>query len=138
MNFLLRIIINALAIWIAVWLLPGMTITGSEWLAGSLGETGSAVVAYLVIGLIFGLVNAVVRPIVAFVSIPITCLTLGLFGFVINAAMLLLTAWLSGFTPIVLQIDTFFWTALLAAIIVTVVSAVAETLLPDRAERQRD
>jgi putative membrane protein len=83
------------------------------------------VLAYLFIGLIFGLVNALVRPIVSLLSLPITILTLGLFTIIINAAMLYLTSWLSSYTPVHFTIDSFFWTAVLAAIIITVVSLVA-------------
>ena len=65
------------------------------------------------------------RPIVSLLSLPITILTLGLFTIVINAAMLYLTSWLSSYTPVHFTIDSFFWTAVLAAIIITVVSLVA-------------
>ena len=83
------------------------------------------VLAYFFIGLIFGLVNAFVRPLVSFLSLPITILTLGLFTMVINAAMLYLTSWISSYTPVHFTIDSFFWTAVLAAIIITLISLVA-------------
>jgi putative membrane protein len=85
-------------------------------------------VAYLFIGLIFGVVNAFVRPLVRLLALPITILTLGLFAIVINAAMLYLTAWISSYTPVHLTIDSFFWTAVLAAIIISLVSLVAGLL----------
>ncbi|WP_029089023.1 phage holin family protein [Brevibacterium album] len=137
MGFLIRTVINALALAAAVWLLPGMDITGSQALAESLGTGPAAVVAYLVVALVFGLVNALVRPLVALVSAPITCLTLGLFSIVVNALMITLTAWLSGFTPFVLEVESFFWTAVLAAIVIAIVSAVLGLVLPD-GERERD
>lgn len=138
MNLILRIIVNALALAAAVWFLPGMEIAGSDAIAASLGDTGSTVVAYLVIGALFGVVNALVRPLVELVALPLTCLTLGLFAVVINALMLLLTAWVSQFTPITLSFDGFL-TALLAAIIVAIVSAVLGWVMPDRrAERSRE
>ena len=59
---------------------------------------------------------------------PITILTLGLFTIVINAAMLYLTSWISGYTPVHFTIDSFFWTAVLAAIIISVISVVAGRL----------
>ena len=103
---------------------------------GGTGQTGSnrvptppdIILAYLFIGLIFGLVNALVKPIVSLLSLPITILTLGLFTVVINAAMLYLTSWLSSYTPVHFTIDAFFWTAVLAAIIITVISLVADRL----------
>lgn len=131
MRFLVRILVNALALAAAVLLLPGVTISGSDSLAASIGDTPATLVAYACIALVFGVVNAFVKPIVSFVSTPLTCLTLGLFSIIVNALMLVLTAWLSEFTPFVLSIDTFFWSAVLAAIVVAVVSALLGWLLPD-------
>jgi putative membrane protein len=139
MRFLVRILVNALALAAAVLLLPGVTISGSDSLAASIGDTPATLVAYACIALVFGVVNAFVKPIVSFVSTPLTCLTLGLFSIIVNALMLVLTAWLSEFTPFVLSIDTFFWSAVLAAIVVAVVSALLGWLLPDtRSEAVRD
>ncbi|MFF1383683.1 phage holin family protein [Arthrobacter sp. NPDC058288] len=131
-SFIVRVLINGLALWIASWILPGMDIstTATTEAVAQGGVTQGTdplgvVLAYLFIGLIFGLVNALVRPIVSLLSLPITILTLGLFTIVINAAMLFLTSWLSSYTPVHFTIDSFFWTAVLAAIIITVVSLVA-------------
>jgi putative membrane protein len=131
-SFILRVLINGLALWIASWILPGLDISTSattEAVANS-GvtqgtETIGIILAYLFIGLIFGVVNAFVRPLVSILSLPITILTLGLFTIVINAAMLYLTSWLSSYTPVHFSIDSFFWTAVLAAIIITLISLVA-------------
>ena len=129
-RFLLQVIVSAVALWVAAWLLPGMDITTTAAAgvaanagAGTASSTVGLVLGYLFLGLIFGLVNAVVKPIVSFLSLPVTCLTLGLFALVVNAAMLGLTAWISGYTPVHLTLDSFV-TALLGAIIVAVVSAV--------------
>jgi putative membrane protein len=88
-------------------------------------DTAGIVLAYLFIGAIFGLVNALVRPLVSLLALPITILTLGLFTIVINAAMLYLTSWISSYTPVHFTIDSFFWTAVFAAIIITLISLVA-------------
>ena len=118
MSFLIRVIVNALALAAAVWVVPGLKIIAA-------GEgTMSTVIAYLVVAVIFGLVNALVRPIVKLFSLPITCLTLGLFTIVINALMLLLTSWLTTFTPIELVIEQFWWDAIAGTIIIAIVSAV--------------
>ena len=118
MSFLIRVIVNALALAAAVWVVPGLKIVAA-------GEgTMSTVIAYLVVAVIFGLVNALVRPIVKLFSLPITCLTLGLFTIVINALMLLLTSWLTTFTPIELVIEQFWWDAIAGTIIISIVSAV--------------
>lgn len=134
-SFIVRVIINGLALWVASWILPGLDISTSattEAVAKSGVSQGTdavgVILAYLFIGLIFGLVNAFVRPVISFLSLPITILTLGLFTIVINAAMLYLTSWISSYTPVHFTIDSFFWTAVLAAIIVTIISLVADRL----------
>jgi putative membrane protein len=134
-SFIGRVLINALALWIASWVLPGLDITTSAT-TDAVAKTGVAegtdvagtTLAYLFIGLIFGLVNAFIRPLVSFLSLPITILTLGLFTIVISAAMLYVTSWISSFTPVHFTIDSFFWTAVLAAIIITLISLVAGRL----------
>jgi len=134
-SLFVRVIVNALALWIASWILPGLDISTSAT-TGAVANSGVSqgtdtigiILAYLFIGLIFGLVNALVKPLVSLLSLPITILTLGLFTIVINAAMLYLTSWLSSYTPVHFTIDSFFWTAVLAAIIITVVSLVAGRL----------
>lgn len=125
-KFVLRVIINALALWIASMLLPGLSVTAtasSEFLNGS--PVAAKVLAFLVIGLIFGVVNALIKPIIKLLSLPVTILSLGLFTIIINAAMLWLTSWLSSFAPARLVIDRFFWTAVLAAILISVISLLA-------------
>lgn len=128
-KFVVRTLLNALALWIAAWILPGINvaITASTGFEAD-HPTASKVVAFIFIGLVFGLVNAVVKPIVKLVSLPVTILTLGLFTVVINAAMLWLTAWLSEFTPVHFTIDTFFFTAVWAAIIISIISMLTSGL----------
>lgn len=131
-SFIVRVLINGLALWIASWILPGLDISTSAT-TEAVAKTGvtegtdtiGIILAYLFVGVIFGVVNAFIRPLVAFLSLPITILTLGLFTIVINAAMLYLTSWISSYTPVHFTIDSFFWTAVLAAIIITLISLVA-------------
>lgn len=135
-RFLFRWVVNALALAVAAWLLPGLALTADASMVNAFGSAqGATMAAYVIISLLFGLVNAIIRPVLAFLSIPITCLTLGLFSIIINALMLWLTAWLSGFTPAKLTIDTFFWTAVLAALIVSVVSLLTGWLEPKEHRR---
>ena len=124
MKFLLRVIVNALALWVATWFLPGMEVIPG----GTLADTGDPTLN-LVIGLVFGAVNAVVKPVISFLSIPITCLTLGLFTIIINAGMLMLTVWLTSYLPMQVTVDAFWWTAVLAAIIISIVSMLANGVL---------
>ncbi|HEY4535209.1 MAG TPA: phage holin family protein [Enteractinococcus sp.] len=125
MNYLLRTLGTAASFWVAMWILPGMEITAD---AGTPG-TGETILALLIVSVVFGLVNAIVRPVVSFLSLPVTCLTLGLFTLIINAAMLWLTVWITSFLPVHVVIDSFFWTTVLAALIIAVVSAIVNRLV---------
>ncbi len=87
MRILLVILLNALAVWAAT-LVPGI------WVSGWSQDPLMVVLAYLVVGAVFGVINAVIKPVLSLLALPITCLTLGLFAIVINAAMLMLTGWL--------------------------------------------
>jgi putative membrane protein len=135
-SFIVRVIINGLALWIASWILHGRLDISTAATTAAAANSGvvqgadiiGIILAYLFIGLIFGVVNALVKPLVSLLSLPITILTLGLFTIVINAAMLYLTSWLSSYTPVHFTIDSFFWTGVFAAIIITVISVVAGRL----------
>ena len=128
MAFLVRVLINGVAIWFATLILPGLSIVGGD----SNGETLAII---LLIALVFGLVNAIVKPIVAFLSIPLYILTLGLFTIIVNALMLMLTAWITEATDWGLRIDNF-GVACWGAIIISIVSLVLSVLIPGpRVER---
>lgn len=126
-SFLIKVAVNAAAIWLATLVIPGVGVSAQE------GETGTLenILTFLVIGLIFGLVNAVIKPIVKVLSLPFYILTLGLFAFLVNAFMLQSTEWISEATSLTFYIDEFFWDAILAAIVVTFVSLVLNLILPD-------
>lgn len=132
LRFLVRVLINALALWVAAWLLPGMELGSEAAVEASGNDTMGSILSYLFVGLVFGVVNALVRPVVSLLSLPLTILTLGLFTIVINAAMLMLTSWLTSFTPIRFTVDDFFWTAILGAIVISLVSLVAGTITGTR------
>ncbi len=122
MKFIVWVVVNALALAVATWLLDGITLTG--------GSTEDRVVTLLLVALIFGVVNAVVRPVVKTLSLPFIILTLGLLIFVINALMLLLTSWISSQFGLGFDVDGF-WTAVLGAVVVMVATWVLELVLPD-------
>ncbi|WP_104090984.1 phage holin family protein [Arthrobacter sp. GMC3] len=129
-KFVLQVLINALALWVATALVPGIQIlaTGDSGLETS-NASLNTVLAYLFIAVVFGVINSLVKPVVKLLSLPVTILTLGLFTIVINAAMLWLTSWLSSYTPVHFTIDSFFWTAIFAALIISFVSMVAGSLV---------
>jgi putative membrane protein len=110
MLFLLRLLINAAALWAAIQLVDGIEHRGSWW-------------SLLFVALVFGLLNASIKPLLKLLSLPIIILTLGLFLFVINALMLLMTGWVSGLFNLGFHVDGF-WDAFLGGLIVTVVSLV--------------
>ncbi|MBB2923447.1 phage holin family protein [Cellulomonas cellasea] len=122
MGFVLRVLINGVAIWLATLVLSGLTVVGGD----STAERAGIV---LLVALIFGIVNAVVKPLVSFLSFPLYILTLGLFTLVVNALMLMLTAWITERADWGLRIDDF-WTALIGALIIAVVSFVLSVVVP--------
>jgi putative membrane protein len=126
MRLVLRLLANAAALAIATWILSGITLTGAS--------TTSQIVTLLIVALIFGVLNAIIKPIFALVTIPLLLLTLGLFLIVINACMLLLTSWLAGLLDLGWHVDGF-WTALIGGIIISIVSFVLNVFLPDPGDK---
>ena len=110
MHFIIRLLVNALALWLIAKYVPGFTMTGGIWTP-------------IIAALIFGIVNALVRPIVLLLTLPITVVTLGLFIIVVNALMFWLVTWItpnfkvSGFGP-----------ALIGAIIMMIVSYIVNAI----------
>lgn len=128
MRFLVRVVVSAVAVWVVTLLLSGVDVAGP---ADARSSTLNQVLTFLVVGLVLALVNAVVRPIVKTLAFPLYVLTLGLFSVVVNAAMLELAAWLLNKTALTFTIDRFWWTAVGAAVIVSLVSLVLNAVLPD-------
>ncbi|MGB3521926.1 MAG: phage holin family protein, partial [Mycobacterium sp.] len=114
--FLLRAALTGLALWIVTQIVPGVEIVGGD-------TTLQRVGIIFVIALIFGLVNAFIKPVVQLLSIPLYILTLGLFHIVINALMLWITAWITDKTAKHwgLYIADFWWDAIWAAIVLSLV-----------------
>lgn len=121
MRFLIWVVVNALALAAAAWLLGGIEVTGDT--------TQDRIITLVLVALIFGVINAIVEPVVKLLSLPVIILTLGLFLMVINAAMLLLTGWLSEQFGLGFRVDGF-WTAVLGGIIITVATWILEAVLP--------
>ncbi|QBR94496.1 phage holin family protein [Nocardioides euryhalodurans] len=117
---------NTLAVAAAAWLVEGIYITGPRQWPAELEEKWLTVLA---VGVILGLVSMFVKPIVQVLSIPFIVVTLGLFLWVINAGMLMLTAWLADLFDLGFHVDDFFWAALLGALVITVVNWVVDGVL---------
>ena len=123
MSFLIRVIINAVAIWLTTLLLDGhFEVVGGQ-------GTGGRIVVFVVVALIFGVINAFVKPIVQLLSLPLYIITLGLFTLVVNALMILLTEWLTDATDWGLRVDGFWW-AILAALLISFFSMIISVLVP--------
>ncbi|MDS1113949.1 phage holin family protein [Gordonia westfalica] len=127
--FLVRTVCTAVALWVATLIVPGIEFVGGSTTAEKVGIA-------LVVAVIFGVLNAFVKPIVQFISIPFYILTLGLIHIVINALMLEITAWITrNTTHWGLEVDDFFWSAIFGAIVVSIVGWLLALLMRDPIER---
>ncbi len=129
MRFLIRTVVTAVALWVATALVSGISVTGSS--------TGEDVLTLLVVAIIFGLVNAVLKPIIKVLGCLFYLLTLGLIAFVVNALLFLLVNWLSGLLNLPFHVDGF-WSAFWGAIIVGLVSWLINLVIPDPQPDGRD
>lgn len=112
----MRAALTGVALWVVTLIVPGIAFVGGD-------STIARVGVIFVVAVVFGLVNAVIKPVVQIVSIPLYILTLGLIHVVINAFMLWITAWITEHTTHWgLAIDRFWWTAIWAAVVLSIVS----------------
>lgn len=125
MNFIIRTVSNAFALWVATFLLSGVRAFGPDLTT----TTATFVIAFVVAGAVLALANMIVRPIVKFFSFPFYLLTLGLFFVIVNALMILLTAWVSEQLRYGIIVDGFWW-AVAAGIIVGLVNWLLSFLVP--------
>ncbi|MGV3709347.1 MAG: phage holin family protein [Gemmatimonas sp.] len=121
MNFVIRLVVNAAALWLAARFITGISYTG--------GWQGIVIVA-----LVFGFINTFLRPVLSFLSMPIQFITLGLFTLVLNALMLMLTSKVAGGIGVPFMVDGFV-PALFGAILVSIVSMVLNSLLADEKDQ---
>ena len=121
MRFITRLLINAAALWVAIRLVPGISFEG-DW------------PRLFAVALVFGVLNAVIRPVLFILTLPFLILTLGLFTFVLNALMLWMTSSASDLFGLRFSVDGF-GAAFLGALIVTLVSFALSLVVGDRKER---
>ncbi|MGB3184756.1 MAG: phage holin family protein [Ornithinimicrobium sp.] len=114
--FLVRVVANGLALWVASLIVPGISFSGSS-------STLTMIITIGAVGLIFGVLNAIVKPLLFLLSLPLLILTLGLFLVVLNAIMLSLTSWASGVLGLNFVVQDFWWDAVFGALIISIVSA---------------
>ena len=122
MRILVRIVLNAVAVWIATLLVGGVDVTART--------TAGNIATLLVVGAIFGLVNAVIKPVAQLLSLPLIILTLGVFALVVNALLFWLTAVVSNALGAPFEVDGF-WSAFWGAIVVGLVSWLLSLVVKD-------
>lgn len=115
MRFLIKVIVVALALWLTTFIVSGVRVVPWE------ETTVATVLTYLLIALIFGLVNAIVGTFVRVVAFPLYVLTLGLISFIVNGLLLLLVAWISSLMGFGLVVDGFWW-GVLGALVLGLIS----------------
>lgn len=118
MHFLVRLLINAAALWMATDIVPGIAYQG-HW------------TMFMAVALVFGVLNASVRPLLKLLTFPLLILTLGLFTLVINAFILRLTGWISERLDLGFHVAGF-WPAFWSAIVVSIVSLLLSLFVMDR------
>ena len=121
MTWIVRLLVNAAALFVAAWLVPGIRHDGS-------------LLNLLIVAFLFGLVNSLLRPLLKLLTCPLILLTLGLFTLVINALMLMVTGWLSSQLGLGFHVDGF-WAALVGGLIVALVSVALSMIVHDEEKR---
>ncbi len=122
MSFLARLLINAAALWVAVQLVPGVSFTGRP-------------LHLIAVALVFGIVNAIIRPLLLLLSVPLLVVTLGLFVLVLNGFLLWITSAVSGALGLGFQVQGVL-PAILGALVVTIVSLVLTIFLGRKGTRK--
>jgi putative membrane protein len=119
--WIVRLAVNAVALYAAIYIVPGLqgTVVNDNW------------VTYVVLGLIFGGVNVLIRPIVKLITCPFYVLTLGLFALIVNTLLFELTFWIGSLFDVTTTI-TDFWAAFLGAIVVSLVTMLLYAVIPDK------
>ncbi len=125
--FVVRVAVIAVSLWVATLVVGGIH--------NDAGSVGTRVGTLVVVALIFGLVNATLKPLIRTLGCAFYLLTLGLIGLVVNALLFLLVGYLAGGIGLPFTVDGF-WAAFFGAIVVTVVSFVLHVLIPDRLDQR--
>jgi putative membrane protein len=123
MGIIIRLVITAVSLWIATLLIEGIELTTDSWP----GKVGTL----LAVAAIFGIVNAILRPIIKTIGCGLYVLTLGFIAIVVNGLLFLLTSWIAGQFDLPFHVDDFWPAAVLGALIVGLVSWLLNMLVPD-------
>ncbi|MGC9668216.1 phage holin family protein [Planosporangium sp. 12N6] len=123
MGILIRLVVNAAALWVSTLILKGITVDETD--------TVKKIGTLLLVAAIFGIVNAVLRPIIKVFGCWAYILTLGLAALVVNGLLFMLTSWIAGQLDLPFHVDKFWPTAVLGALLVSVISWVLNLVVPD-------
>ena len=123
MGILIRLVVSAVSLWIATLVIDGIHLTADS--------VPKKIGTLLAVAAIFGIVNAVLRPIIKVIGCGLYVLTLGLISIVVNALLFLLTSWIAGQLSLPFHVDNFWPSAVLGALLVGVVSWLLNMLVPD-------
>ncbi len=129
MGILIRLAVSAFTVWLATLVISGITVEGT---------TGRKVLTVVVVAAIFGIVNAVLRPIIKTIGCWAYLLTLGLVSLLVNGLLLLLTSWIAEKLDLAFHVDEFWPTAVLGALFIGVVSWVINLVIPDGGDKNRN
>jgi putative membrane protein len=128
MGIVIRLAVSAFTLWLATLVIDGITVEGT---------TGHKVLTLLLVAAIFGIVNAVLRPIIKTIGCFAYIVTLGLISIVVNGALLLLTSWLADKLDLAFHVDKFWPTAVLGALFIGIVSWILNFFVKDRGDKER-
>ena len=128
MGLIIRLAVSAFALWLATLVIKGITIGGS---------TGNKVLTLVVVAAMFGVINAILRPIIKTIGCWAYLLTLGLISLVVNGALLMLTSYVAGKLDLAFHVDKFWPTAVLGALFIGVVSWIINLVVPDGKDRDK-
>jgi putative membrane protein len=123
MGIIIRLVITAVSLWISTLVISGIELTADS--------VPKKIGTLLAVAAIFGIVNAVLRPIIKVIGCGLYVLTLGLIAIVVNALLFLLTSWIAGQLDLPFHVDNFWPSAVLGALLVGVVSWLLNMLVPD-------
>ncbi|MEU6024997.1 phage holin family protein [Micromonospora sp. NPDC048871] len=127
MGFLIRLATTAVALWVTTLIVPGVEVTGRRF--------SDTAFTLIIVALIFGVINAVLKPVIKVVGCVFYLATLGLFALVVNALLFLLTDWIAGSLDLPFHVRGF-WAAFWGAIVMAVVTWLISVIVPDSMDRR--
>lgn len=136
MRTIVRVVVGAFALWLTTLIVGGSAEHG-VWVESYAGDTSAQIATFLLIALVFGIVNGTLGKVVRFISIPLYILTIGLFGLIVNGIMISVIAWLSDLVGFGLRVDGFWW-GVLAAIVMSVLAAIMNSVLGTKKANKRN